>query len=380
MNRNSILLTALSMIHGLSMYGFLGLYTLYLREGLHYSPGAAGKMIGFFGIGALASVFCGWLGDRLPPRVVLSGAFLCSAVLGYLFFHGAESVVAARTLTCLYGVVASAILYVNLAGYHVKAVRGNLASRASGMFVTSLYFAAAFAGSLMGWIEANHGWAMAGIMQMSVLSIVGAVLALALRPSEMSPVAGHRMTMTIAAKPLTIPVHGERDSGLPVSVLQNAPLTSDAPPPRLSEKSQRVAVICGCLVAFAYSANYTNHGSTRAGAHARIRVQPGAGRIFNDRNFCHSCRHADAGRTPRRPAGLETRDFLRFDMGGAGQSRDGPRRRVLAVAGVQDFHRNWHRNLLRGWRALRSRKLRPDRGCIWRRVFLAVRFNSARDS
>ena len=32
MNRNSILLTALSMIHGLSMYGFLGLYTLYLRE------------------------------------------------------------------------------------------------------------------------------------------------------------------------------------------------------------------------------------------------------------------------------------------------------------------------------------------------------------
>jgi predicted MFS family arabinose efflux permease len=186
MNRNSILLTALSMIHGLSMYGFLGLYTLYLRESLHYSPGAAGKVIGFFGIGALASVFCGWLGDRLPPRVVLSGAFLCSAVLGYLFFHGAESVVAARTLTCLYGVVASAILYVNLAGYHVKAVRGSLASRASGMFVTSLYFAAAFAGSLMGWIEANHGWAMAGIIQMSVLSIVGAVLSLALRPSEMS--------------------------------------------------------------------------------------------------------------------------------------------------------------------------------------------------
>src|SRR6202043_4022820 len=81
----------------------------------------------------------------------------------------------------------SAILYVNLAGYHVKAVRGSLASRASGMLVTGLYAAAAFAGLLMGWIEANHGWPMAGMIQMSVLSIVGAVLALALRPREMAP-------------------------------------------------------------------------------------------------------------------------------------------------------------------------------------------------
>ena len=123
----------------------------------------------------------------MSPRIVLMGAFLCSAVLGYLFFHGAsQSVVAARIMTCAYGVIASAILYVNLAGYHVKAVRGSLANRASGMFVTSLYAAAAFAGSLMGWIEANHGWPMAGMIQMSVLSIVGAVLALALRPSEIA--------------------------------------------------------------------------------------------------------------------------------------------------------------------------------------------------
>lgn len=186
-NRNSILLTLLSMIHGLSMYGFLGMYTFYLRDNLHYAPGVAARVIGFFGIGALASIICGWFGDRFSPRTVLIGAFLCTAALGYLFFHGfSESVVAARIMTCAYGVVASAILYVNLAGYHVKAVRGNLASRASGMFVTSLYGAAAFAGSLMGWIETNHGWAMAGEIQMSLLSIVGAVLALALRPSEMS--------------------------------------------------------------------------------------------------------------------------------------------------------------------------------------------------
>ena len=186
LNRNSVLLTILSMLHGLSMYGFLGLYPLYLREGLHFPPGTAGGVYKFFGVGALASILCGWLGDRISPRVVLSGGFLCSAGLGYLFFHGSSSVLAASIMTCTYGVVASSILYVNLAGYHVKAVRGSLASRASGMFVTSLYAAAAFAGLLMGWIEAHHGWPMAGMIQMSVLSIVGAALALALRPSEMS--------------------------------------------------------------------------------------------------------------------------------------------------------------------------------------------------
>ncbi|MGH9593663.1 MAG: MFS transporter, partial [Bryobacteraceae bacterium] len=186
-NRNSILLTVLSLIHGLSMYGFLGMYTLYLREGLHYPPIDAGKVIGFFGVGALASIACGWLGDRYSPRLVLSGAFLCTAVLGYFFFHGlSASPFLARTMTCIYGVVASAILYVNLAGYHVKAVRSNLASHASGMFVTSLYGAAAFAGTSMGWIEAHHGWPVAGEIQMSLLSIVAAALALAIRPEEMS--------------------------------------------------------------------------------------------------------------------------------------------------------------------------------------------------
>jgi predicted MFS family arabinose efflux permease len=186
LNRNSIILTVLSLIHGLSMYGYLGLYPLYLREGLHFAPSVAAGVVKFFGVGALASILCGWLGDRLSPRVVLSGAFVCSAGLGYLFFHGSGSVVAASIMTCAYGVVASSILYVNLAGYHVKAVRGSLASRASGMFVTSLYAAAAFAGLMMGWIEANHGWPVAGMIQMSLLSLVGAALALALRPSAMS--------------------------------------------------------------------------------------------------------------------------------------------------------------------------------------------------
>ena len=49
------------------------------------------------------------------------------------------------------------------------------------------------------------------------------------------------------------------ETGPPVSALQGTPA---APPPLtspLSESAQRLATLCGCIVAFAYSANYTNH-------------------------------------------------------------------------------------------------------------------------
>ena len=86
-NRNTAILTVLSLIHGLSMYGFLGLYPTFLREVLHYALADAGKVIGFFGIGALFSIPCGWIGDHYSPKLVLSGSLLCIAVLGYLFFQ-----------------------------------------------------------------------------------------------------------------------------------------------------------------------------------------------------------------------------------------------------------------------------------------------------
>jgi MFS family permease len=185
-NRNTVILTVISVIHGLSMYGFLGLYPTFLRETLHYTPIDAGKVIGFFGVGALASIPCGWIGDRYSPKLVLSGSLLSIAVLGYLFFQVPPTMLTREILTCIYGVTGSAVLYVNLAGYHVKALRRSLANRGSGMFVTSLYAGAAFGGYLLGGIVSRGGWQLAGEIQMSLLCALGAVLALALRPSEMS--------------------------------------------------------------------------------------------------------------------------------------------------------------------------------------------------
>jgi MFS family permease len=186
LNRNTILLTAISLVYGLVLYGFLGMYVTYLREGLRFQPTAAGAVYSFFGVGALASIAGGWLGDRYSPRAVLTGAFLTTAALGYLFVHGPATTVVQSSLTFTYGVVGSAILYVNLAGYHVKALQTSLASRGSGMFVTSLYASSAVAGYLMGWFASHVGWTAAFGVQISALSVVAALLALALRPKDMA--------------------------------------------------------------------------------------------------------------------------------------------------------------------------------------------------
>jgi MFS transporter, DHA1 family, inner membrane transport protein len=185
-NRNTILLTAMSLLGGLVIYGYLGMYPTFLREGLGYSPTAAGSVMGLYGLGALTSIGGGWIGDRGSPRLVLSATFLVAAVLGYLLFNGAGAYYWQATLSFAWGVVVSGMIYVNLAGYHVKAVRRDLAGRASGVFVTSLYLSAAVAGYLMGWIANRAGWADAGTIQISITSLCAAGLALALRPDRMS--------------------------------------------------------------------------------------------------------------------------------------------------------------------------------------------------
>jgi MFS family permease len=185
LNRNTIILTLLSVIGGLVLFGFTGMYATFLREGIHYTPQLAGLVASLYGVGALASLAGGWFGDRFSPRLVLSTAFFVIAVVGYLCFHSSGAIVPQAIFTCAYGVIGSGIIYVNLAAYHVKAVQTNLASRASGMFVTSLYLSAAGAGYLMGAIASGPGWATAGLLQISLLSVIAGGLALGLRPDQM---------------------------------------------------------------------------------------------------------------------------------------------------------------------------------------------------
>jgi nitrate/nitrite transporter NarK len=167
----------MSLIGGMIIYGYLGMYPTYLREHLAYSPRVAGTVMSTYGIGALTSLGGGWLGDRFSPRLVMSGTFLAAGVLGWLLFSGFPGVAAQATLSLAWGIVASGILYVNLAGYHVKSVSQNLAGTSSGVFVTGLYGAAAVSGCSIGWLADHADWVQAGLIQITLLSTLGAVLA-----------------------------------------------------------------------------------------------------------------------------------------------------------------------------------------------------------
>ncbi len=184
LNRNTAILCVMSVIGGLVFFGFSGMYPTYLREALHYSAKPAGIIMSFYGVGALGSIAGGLLGDRFSPRYVLSIAFFCLAGIGYLLFHNRGTFVPEVILTCAYGAVGSGTIYVNLAASHVKAVQPNLSSRASGMFVTSLYASAAAAGYAMGLLVSHFGWARAGEIQITLPAIIAGCLALGLSPDR----------------------------------------------------------------------------------------------------------------------------------------------------------------------------------------------------
>jgi MFS family permease len=185
-NRNTVILVILSCIAGLAAYGFLGMYPTYLREQLGFTPADTGTVMSIFGLGALASIGGGFLGDRFPMRTVLVVSLLAQALVGWLLFNGPVNFAAQAVLAFAWGVVAAGTIYVNMAAYHVKAVSGDLAGRASGVFVTSFYTAASVAGYSIGWMAREFSWTLAGSMQLSVICVAGALLAFAIRPELMA--------------------------------------------------------------------------------------------------------------------------------------------------------------------------------------------------
>jgi predicted MFS family arabinose efflux permease len=118
-NRNTVLLTAMSVIGGLCIYGYLGMYPTFLREHLHYTPADTGRVMSIFGFGVFASIFGGWLGDRFHPKLVLSLSFVGTGLLGFLLFSGPAGIWVQSALSFAWGLVVSGVLYVNLAGYHI---------------------------------------------------------------------------------------------------------------------------------------------------------------------------------------------------------------------------------------------------------------------
>jgi MFS family permease len=185
-NHNTVVLAILSVMFGLALYGYLGMYPTFLREQLHYAPQDAGRVMSIYGLGVLVSLLSGWLGDRFSPRLVLGLGFLFASMIAALLFNGPADFTTQAALSLLLGATFSGTIFVNLAAYHVKSVHAGLAGRASGVFVTSVYDSATIAGYVIGWIVGLAGWTVAGNIQLALLCLVGAGIALVLRPEQMA--------------------------------------------------------------------------------------------------------------------------------------------------------------------------------------------------
>jgi DHA1 family inner membrane transport protein len=185
-NRNTIILGIMSAAYGFVIYGFLGTFPSYMRGVLELPAGDVGAVMAWFGVGGLTSYYGGKLGDKFSSKSVL---FTCSLVLGgvtLFLFRPDQSLLTYKIIATLVGVFGAAIVYTNLAGGHVKSLKRTLTAKGSGMFVTSVYGGATFAGYTMGLLVEKYGWAFAGQVQISAVCVVIAVLALGLRQDEFS--------------------------------------------------------------------------------------------------------------------------------------------------------------------------------------------------
>ncbi|MCL6636599.1 MAG: MFS transporter [Alicyclobacillus sp.] len=175
--RTPAVLALATVFAGLAIYGYLGLYPTYLREALGFSPGAAGLAVSFYGFGALLSLVGGWLGDRWRYTRLLMLSLVLSAISGALLFSGLHQSLALHILfSFIFGGAVSGMVYANLSAGIIKSVRREKASQASGLFVSSLYIPAAFAGYLLGMFKQFMGWTGAGMLMLSGCSLIAAVL------------------------------------------------------------------------------------------------------------------------------------------------------------------------------------------------------------
>jgi DHA1 family inner membrane transport protein len=186
LNRNTIIFSVASALYGLTVYGFLGLYPTFLRDVMKLTPAEVGGIMPFFGLGSLTAFFAGQLGDRFPTKVVISTASLVLAVLGFFLYVPGLSIGMYKLMALGVGLFGASIVYTNLAGGHIKSLRRSLANKGSSMFISSIYAGGALGGFMMGSLVANWGWGVAGQIQISLLSLITAILVFGLRPSEFS--------------------------------------------------------------------------------------------------------------------------------------------------------------------------------------------------
>ncbi|MEU9314038.1 MFS transporter [Streptomyces sp. NPDC048256] len=172
-NRNTIALAVHSVVSGVAIYGFLGLYPTYLITSLHYTAGQAALSMSFLGFGGMTAVFGGWLGDRINQRSLLIVSLLAVSVISVCIYETQAGVGVQCVFAFLMGAFGLGFVYPNTNSAMQRAVRPGQIGRASGLFVTSYYGPAAFSGLLFAALVDSFGWSRAGLLQVTLLPLLG---------------------------------------------------------------------------------------------------------------------------------------------------------------------------------------------------------------
>lgn len=172
-NRNTTALAVHSVVSGVALYGFLGLYPTYLITSLHYSAGQAALAMSLLGFGGMTAVFGGWLGDRFNQRNLLILSLLAVSAISVCIYQTHASVAVQCVFAFLMGAFGLGFIYPNTNSAMQRAVRPEQIGRASGLFVTSYYGPAAFSGLLFAALVDSFGWSQAGLLQVTVLPLLG---------------------------------------------------------------------------------------------------------------------------------------------------------------------------------------------------------------
>ncbi|MFC9502214.1 MFS transporter [Streptomyces sp. NPDC057002] len=183
-NRNTIALTVHSVVSGVAVYGFLGLYPTYLISSLHYSAEQAALAMSFLGFGGMTAVLGGWLGDRVNQRNLLILSLLAVSVISMSIYESRAAVGPQCALAFLMGAFGLGFVYPNTNSAMQRAVRPSQIGRASGLFVSSYYGPAAFSGLLFAALVETFGWSRAGLLQVTLLPLAGVAALAFVRPAR----------------------------------------------------------------------------------------------------------------------------------------------------------------------------------------------------
>jgi MFS family permease len=184
-NRNSLAFGLTSAVSGLVFYGFLGLYPTFLREQLGFDPGQAALAASLVGFGAMTALPVGWLADRVDQRLLMAVGFVGTAVSTLLAYSVATGAAAQYVLAFLVGTFASGVLFTNCTTVLQRSVRPEHVGRGAGLFILTYYVAAAFSGLIFARLVAGLGWQGAGLVQLTLLPLLGLAALVLVDPRRM---------------------------------------------------------------------------------------------------------------------------------------------------------------------------------------------------